>query len=247
MKQYTQEFYKRRRMLTYQSARIIIPIIQQYYNFNSVVDFGCADGVWLSVFNEMGINDYIGYDGPWVNQDQLLISRDRFISIDLSTNLPKYGRKFDLSSCIEVIEHIPDEQGIQLVNCLCNISNVILFSAAVPYQGGSGHVNEQRQSYWMNKFYENGFLPYDIVRKNIWNDEDVNVIYRQNMFLYVSRTLKDTVENLAPLRIPEISFIDIIHPDLFEIRVSKLRQQQRKLSIISKIRRRVMASFSSAR
>jgi hypothetical protein len=241
MKKYTEEYYQRRRQLTYASARVIVPIILQYCNACSVADFGCADGVWLSVFNEMGIDDYVGFDGPWVNQDQLLISRDRFVSIDFSAQLPEIDRKFDLCSCIEVIEHIHEGQGSKLIDYLCNLSDVILFSAAVPHQGGEGHVNEQRQSYWMKKFYKNGFFAYDIVRKNVWNDKLVNVIYKQNMFLYVSEKLKDINENLTQLGIKDDDFIDIIHPDLYELRMSNTIQKDHGLSFFGKIKRKFFA------
>jgi len=33
----------------------------------------------------------------------------------------------------------------------------VLFSAAIPNQGGTGHINEQWQEYWAEKFYANGF------------------------------------------------------------------------------------------
>lgn len=236
MGKYTEKYYESRRSLTYSSARAIIPIIQEYYKFESVADFGCADGVWLSVFNELGVDDYIGFDGPWINQDQLLIPRDRFMSIDFSDKLPKIGRRFDLCSCIEVIEHIQDKQGAQLVDYLCNLSDVILFSAAVPYQGGEGHVNERRQSYWMSKFYKNGFLPYEIFRERVWNDKSVNVIYKQNMFLYVSKNVINILSDLVPFRISQSHFLDIIHPDLYEARVTSLIKKNYKISLLSKIK-----------
>jgi hypothetical protein len=137
--------------------------------------------------------------------------------------------------------NIHEGQGSKLIDYLCNLSDVILFSAAVPHQGGEGHVNEQRQSYWMKKFYKNGFFAYDIVRKNVWNDKLVNVIYKQNMFLYVSEKLKDINENLTQLGIKDDDFIDIIHPDLYELRMSNTIQKDHGLSFFGKIKRKFFA------
>lgn len=64
----------------------------------------------------------------------------------------------DLVCCIEVAEHIPEERVYDLIDRLCDASSKwILFSAAHPGQGGEGHVNEQTQFYWAQKFRERGF------------------------------------------------------------------------------------------
>ncbi|MCF8469033.1 MAG: class I SAM-dependent methyltransferase [Sneathiella sp.] len=238
---YKEKFYLKRRKLAYQSAKNIIPVIKQFYQFDSVADFGCADGVWLSVFNELGINDFVGVDGPWVNQDRLLIPLENFSAINFSNQMPKFDRTFDLSICIEVVEHLSDERGKYLISNLCNVSNIILFSAAVPCQGGTGHVNEQRQSYWKEEFDKHDFLPYDIIRKTFWSNETVNVIYKQNMFLYISKFLTDLNERLEPWQITDDDYIDLIHPDLYELRVSKLKQQRRKPNIVRRIKRKALS------
>ena len=59
------------------------------------------------------------------------------------------NRKFDLVLSLEVAEHLPSECAEAFVESLVNLGPVILFSAAIPYQGGENHVNEQWPEYWV--------------------------------------------------------------------------------------------------
>jgi hypothetical protein len=71
----------------------------------------------------------LGYDGPHVTP--LCIPKDRFAAVDLRQPLPA-DRKFDLAISGEVAEHLP----ATLVGTLTSVSDVVLFSAAIPGQGG---------------------------------------------------------------------------------------------------------------
>lgn len=118
---------------------------------------------------------------------------ERYQDIDLESNIQfTYGNKFDLCLCLEVAEHVSEGKADSLINYLCSLSDYVLFSAAIPNQGGTGHINEQWQTYWADKFYANGFgaeLLYP-VRDN----EKVEPWYRQNMILY-KRGAKGKVYN----------------------------------------------------
>jgi hypothetical protein len=61
---------------------------------------------------------------------------------------------------------------------------VILFSAAIPKQGGTDHRNERWQSYWAQLFRPHGFHPHDVVRPKVWTDPRVEPWYAQNALLY---------------------------------------------------------------
>jgi hypothetical protein len=51
--------------------------------------------------------------------------------------------RFDLALCLEVAEHLPAAAGDSLVRRLASVGARILFSAAIPGQGGRNHVNEK--------------------------------------------------------------------------------------------------------
>lgn len=225
MNNYDKSFFSNRQTYTLQSARKIIDILSGFLKPNSVVDAGCATGIWLSVFKENGTQKTIGIDGPWVPTEQLLIQQNDFIVNDFSQMLPDVNDQFDLAICIEVAEHITPEAGRRLIGFLTQRSDVVLFSAAVPGQGGTGHINEQLQSYWYKLFQEYGFNCYDIIRPAIWEMPDVNVIYKQNLMVYVKeKSAADQQLQSHPLNLKPItsSFeLERLHPDLFKLRVSE--------------------------
>jgi hypothetical protein len=93
-------------------------------------------------------------------------------------------RKFDLVICLEVAEHIAPASAHRLVQCLADHADLILFSAAIPHQGGSHHVNEQFPDYWAGLFSPLGFQPLDFIRPRIWTDNSVLWWLRQNVLLF---------------------------------------------------------------
>lgn len=170
------------------SAKIILPIVFNEIHPHSILDVGCGTGVWLKIANELGIEDYIGIDGDYIHNDLLEIPKNKFISADLK-NTFTLNRKFDLIISTEVAEHLPIENADLFISNLVEHGDFILFSAAVPGQGGTYHINEQPQQYWIEKFAKFDFLPIDLIRKNIWTKKGVDWWYKQNMFLFVKQNL----------------------------------------------------------
>jgi hypothetical protein len=90
-----------------------------------------------------------------------------------------------------VAEHLPESRAASFVNSLTNLGPVVLFSAAIPCQGGDGHINEQWPGYWAELFARSGFVAIDCIRSRVWDNEQVAYYYAQNMVLYVSRERLD--------------------------------------------------------
>ncbi|WP_449394980.1 hypothetical protein [Devosia riboflavina] len=84
----------------------------------------------------------------------------------------------------------------------------VLFSAAIPGQGGVGHLNEQWQSYWADHFAAHGYKPYDVLRDKIWTDEAVPAWYRQNAILF----LNDETAVALGLTASDPALLDRVHP-----------------------------------
>jgi hypothetical protein len=173
----------------------------------------------------------------------LEIDESEFQVNDFTQNTPKSLSPFDIVFCIEMAEHIPETKSENLVDFLCAHGDIVLFSAAVPGQGGVGHINEQNQSYWFDKFYARGFRCMDVIRPLIWDSSEVNVIYKQNMLLYV----RDHVALPASVQkggdnSREISTnfeLDRIHPDLLRIRAfsAKASRLDRPIKFLKWVRR----------
>ena len=112
------------------------------------------------------------------------------------------GRRFDLAICLEVAEHIDEKRASDFLSTLTSFSDHVLFSAAIPYQGGTGHVNEQWPGYWARLFADKGYGCQDFIRKKIWNDSGIHYWYRQNILLF-----SKGAEHEEPL--------PMVHPELF--------------------------------
>ncbi len=181
---YNSNFYKDQKEGSLNSAKEIVPYVMNLVNPKSVVDVGCGIGTWLSVFKSKGVKKVRGIDGKWVNKNQLIISKEEFIQSDLN-NPVNLNSKFDLVISLEVAEHLPKKSADNFVDYLTNLGDIVLFSAAIPYQGGTDHINEQWQDYWVKKFEKKGFLTIDCIRKNFWNNSKVSFFYAQNMLLFV--------------------------------------------------------------
>jgi hypothetical protein len=182
---YDQKFFKWVTRTACTSARIMLPIVRQAVDTQSVVDIGCGQGGWLSIWNEMGLLDVCGHDGSYVDTTSLLIASERFIACNLERPLP-VGRRFGLAQCLEVAEHLPPSAAEGLVDSLCKFSDVVLFSAAQPGQGGERHINERRPSYWAQLFLNRGYFPFDCVRPHLADKKSVSPWYRYNPIIFAN-------------------------------------------------------------
>jgi SAM-dependent methyltransferase len=171
----------------YRSARQVLPVLQQYVRVSSILDVGCGRGVWLAVWNALGIADFLGVDGEYVDTGRLAIPSNRFVARDVSARF-SLDRKFDLVQCLEVAEHIPEYRADILVENLIRHGDMVLFSAAIPGQGGESHINEQPYEYWHEKFDRQGYRPFDFLRPVIRALRNVQPWYRFNTFMFVNET-----------------------------------------------------------
>lgn len=208
---YDKNFYKGQKDISYLSAKEILPLIVDLLNPNTVIDIGCGLGTWLSVFKELGVKDILGLDGNWVNENSLYIDKKDFIKTNLENPI-NFDEKFDLAISLEVAEHLSNDNAHNFIKYLTSKSNFILFSAAVPYQGGTNHINEQWQSYWIDIFEENGFKTIDFLRPLIWNNDKIGWWYRQNIFLFIKNDYFNEFKNNLP---KFESLVNIVHPESF--------------------------------
>ncbi|MEO5976550.1 MAG: methyltransferase domain-containing protein [Chryseolinea sp.] len=188
------------------AARIILPLLFSTAIPHSVLDVGCGLGTWLSVCEELGIADYFGVDGDYVDKQKLTIPIQKFAAVELRKEFDR-ARKFDLVICLEVAEHLPESSSDILVRNLIRHGDRLLFSAAIPGQGGQYHLNEQWPEYWERRFNQHGYYFHDTIRPLIWANEEIEWWYRQNIFV---------VSKEAPTRIPYNS-LSVVHPKFQEL------------------------------
>ena len=190
------------------SAGTTVPLLIEQFHPRSVVDVGCGTGIWLSIFQEQGVTDVLGVDGAWVPESERAIPKTLFWEHDLTQTL-KLDRTFDLALCLEVAEHLPASAAPHLVESLTRLAAIVVFSAAIPFQGGDGHVNEQWPSYWVTLFAAHGYDCLTGLRERLWTNDAPEVWYRQNILCFAARRHHDhlAMANRGP--------IDVVHPVLY--------------------------------
>lgn len=127
------------------------------FNINSIIDFGCASGYYLEGFHEEGA-EILGYEYAYENtKDNIPDHISEYIKFG-DVQEPLIDGNFDMSFSIEVAEHILPEKSEQFVKNLCESAYpYIVFSAAPPGQGGTGHINERPFKEWEEMFKVYGF------------------------------------------------------------------------------------------
>ena len=203
MTTYTHEFYATRDKATRYSAETMLGLVLKRIGpVRSAVDVGCGVGTWLSVLRDRNVEDIQGYDGPWVERELLEIPPECFEQVELSHALPIITRRYDLAISLEVAEHLPAEKAAAIVKMLTVLSDSVLFSAAIPGQGGTGHINEQWPKYWIKLFEAHGYGVDDSIRPQTWNDSKIPVWYRQNTLVFIK------ADESMPV-------LDLVHPELY--------------------------------
>jgi hypothetical protein len=179
--------------------------------------------VWLAEWNRQGTTTLVGVDGAYVEQNRLAIAESSFKAKDLSKPFD-LAQQFDLVQCLEVGEHIPSEGSRTLIENLTRHGPIVLFSAAVPGQGGECHVNEQPLSHWRSLFKEFDYYPFDFVRRRISTLKSVEPWYRYNCVLYVrADKIASLPSVVAKTRVPDYMELRVFGSFGWQIRRALLR------------------------
>jgi len=211
---YQDDFYDDRHERTLYAARTMLDHVMDILPpIRSAVDVGCGVGTWLAVLREHGAEQLRGYDGEWVDDQLLEIPLADFARQDLTRSITPPSTKYDVAISLEVAEHLPASAADTFVRSLTGLADFILFSAAIPNQGGQHHVNEQWLDYWLERFEGEGYVGLDVIRPRIWHDRDVAVWYRQNTILLARRERIDDLNLAAPAA--QLRPLSTVHPEVF--------------------------------
>lgn len=145
-------------------ARRLGNALWRYFAPKSVVDVGCGPGAVLWGIDGREVL-LVGLEHPAVldmfrQSPDLWLPYAMLFPIDLEDprSFPYAGTApFDLAISLETAEHVSPKAGDDLVRLLTELSDTVVWSAAIPGQGGDHHIHEQPLEFWERQFKELGF------------------------------------------------------------------------------------------
>ena len=145
-------------------------ILYDLYKPKSVIDWGCANGLYLEPFMTEDGCKVLGVENASVaiemrHPDIQIIKADITQKISFTpTKLQPVGGdpsvpvpKFDMALCIEVLEHLEEKDAKVAIDNICRSSDRLVVSIAREWQTGPGHLNLKPIEYWIQKFGWQGF------------------------------------------------------------------------------------------
>lgn len=180
--------------------------VRAHIPFESVVDFGCGIGHWLEAARQLGARQVLGIEGDWIKATPNLLDPSEIRIADLATETIALHRAFDLAVSIEVGEHLPAASADLFCDNLVNAANVLVFSAAIIGQTGVNHINEQKPRYWVDRFWDRGFIPLELVRPAISGEPKMYSWLQQNVMVFMNHDLLHLTPRLAQFALPRRHF-----------------------------------------
>ena len=139
----------------------------------TMIDLGCGPGAMCKVAGRLGCvcDGFDSATGRLVITGNVSLHRADLTDIYAMLT----GLSADLVLCLEVAEHVApgEHEEILLQNVNAVTSDVLLFSASIPSQGGCGHINEQPHDYWRRKLSDLGLIEDDVMTsrlRHVWSE-----------------------------------------------------------------------------
>ncbi len=203
--QYDATFFDDAYAGSHRSAALFLRRLRVFYAFTSMVDVGAGAGAWSHAALDAG-HKVLSVDGAWSQTIAKPCPRLEYHYQDLNQRIA-LEQRFDLALSVEVAEHLEPSRSASFVADLCQLAPVVVFGAALPRQGGCGHINCRPHSYWIEQFRHHHFRAVDLFRPVFWYDGRVGPWYAQNTYLFVAETMAAAFHGL-----PVPSLVDVYHP-----------------------------------
>ena len=183
LKIYDKDFFFSNQKEGLKMAKWFIPLLYNIFGFRSLIDLGCATGHYLFYSLKEGVSDILGIEGSPVAFSNLLVDEKYIVQHDLRRPLI-LDRKYDIALSIDVAEHIDKKYFDIYLKSVCDSSDLIIFSAAIPNEGGLYHVNEQSHEWWILRFKKYFFRFNKKMVDLIEQKMEENAIFGPNIMVF---------------------------------------------------------------
>ena len=129
-----------------------------HFHPKTILDAGCAMGVLVSEFIKQGVDAYgLDFSEYAVSHADPTARKSCFCG-SLAEPFPEaLPSRFDLVTCMEVVEHMLPEDGRKAIANICKVTDTVLFCSTPDDFEEKTHLNVQEREYWAGIFAENGF------------------------------------------------------------------------------------------
>ncbi len=184
-------FTKREKGEWYEDSMQICDSLIGSFKIESVVDFGCGNGVYLKIFQKRGIKEVKGYDGSKTALSNSMMPQVEYADLrqPILTSMP-----YDLVLCIEVAPYLHEKYENRLFSNLIEATHdksIICFSASDMYTGGIYHINLKSKHYWIQKFHILGFSYQEENTKKILQTLSLQTMYwlEDNLMIFSKKVV----------------------------------------------------------
>ncbi len=123
---------------------------------NRVFDGGCALGLLIEGVWDRGVEAH----GRDISNFAIANVRpDLRQYCEVGSIADPLPGEYDLVTCIEVLEHIPEELALQAIRSMADAASRIFFSSSPNDFDEPTHINVHPSIYWLRRFAEAGFAP----------------------------------------------------------------------------------------
>ena len=154
---YSRDFHKSIENDEYPQAVRIAEYILSNIPCSTFLDFGCSTGLYLNEIKKRNnIIESVGYEFSEEAVNAALCAD--VVQFDLTQPLNRVKKENTLGLCLEVLEHIDDSNWLPVLTNITNLCDTVIFSAAFPGQGGTGHINCRDKIDWIRRFHSLGWI-----------------------------------------------------------------------------------------
>jgi len=121
-----------------------------------VFDAGCAHGFLVEAFWDRGVEAWGRDISSFANSD---VRPDMRPYCSVGSIADPIEGKYDLITCIEVLEHMPEAEAVRAIGSMARATDRILFSSSPTDFKETTHINVRPPIYWLRLFAAQGFAP----------------------------------------------------------------------------------------
>ena len=120
----------------------------------TVLDVGCAKGFLVGELRKRDVMAW-GIDSSVYAVRNATSDAENYVSLQAASDV--LPMRYSLITCIEVLEHLPEDEALRALDNICTHTDAVMFSSSPLDHDEPTHINVHPTRYWIERFTERGF------------------------------------------------------------------------------------------